>query len=96
MSEYDIPGSATARSVFARQGYAYLGTRGELTGEPFTKLIIEGVNPITLTVEGTFSGYAINEIYVEGDYAYLATTDDDKEVVILDISQVYLTQRWDM
>lgn len=92
MSEYDIPGSATARSVFARQGYAYLGTRGELTGEPFTKLIIEGVNPITLTVEGTFSGYAINEIYVEGDYAYLATTDDDKEVVILDISSLPYTE----
>lgn len=50
------------------------------------------VNPITLTVEGTFSGYAINEIYVEGDYAYLATTDDNKEVVILDISSLPYTE----
>ncbi|MBP8979449.1 prepilin-type N-terminal cleavage/methylation domain-containing protein [Candidatus Dojkabacteria bacterium] len=88
MSSYDIPGEAYAKSIFAEVGYAYLGTRGGDVGDPFTKLIIEGVNPTTLTVEGTFQGYRINDIFVEGNYAYLATSDDEKEIVILDISSV--------
>ncbi len=88
MTEYDIPGSATAKSVFARLGYAYLGTRGGTVGDPFTKLTIAGINPPVLTVEGTFPGYVINDIFVDGNYAYLATTDDNKEVIILDITSV--------
>ncbi len=86
LSEYDIPGSATPRSVFAQFGHAYLGTRGEATGEPFTKLNIQGVDPPIATVEGTFTGYNVNDIYVVGDYAFLATTDNNKEVVIINIS----------
>ena len=86
LSEYDIPGSATPRSIFAQLGHAYLGTRGEATGEPFTKLNIEGVDPPLVSVDGTFAGYNVNDIYVLGDYAFLATNDDNKEVVIIDIS----------
>ena len=88
MTSYDIPGEAYAKSIFAEVGKAYLGTRGGDVGDPFTKLKIEGVNPPVLTVEGTFQGYRINDIFVDGDYAYLATSDDNKEIVILDISSV--------
>ncbi len=86
INEYDIPGNAWAKSIFAKPGNAYLGTRGGDVGDPFTKLRIEGVTPPTLFVEGTFQGYKVNDIYVDGNYAYLATTDDSKEIVILDIS----------
>ncbi len=86
LSEYDIPGAATPRSVFAQLGHAYLGTRGEPQGEPFTKLNIEGVDPPVVSVEGVFSGYNVNDIFIVDHYAFLATTDNSKEVVILDIS----------
>ncbi len=86
INQYDIPGSAWAKSIFAKPGNAYLGTRGGDVGEPFTKLQITGVAPPVLTVEGTFQGYKVNDIFVEGNYAYLATTDDTKEIVIVDIS----------
>lgn len=90
--EYDIPGQATPRSVFSELGTSYLGTRGSTTGQPFTKLLIEGVEPPILTVEGYFSGYNINDIFVKDNYAFLATTNDSKEVVILDISKLPYTE----
>ena len=90
--EYDIPGEATPRSVFSKLGSSYLGTRGSATGQPFTKLLIEGVAPPVLTVEGYFSGYNVNDIFVKDNYAFLATTNDSKEVVILDISSLPYTE----
>jgi len=92
LSEYNIPGSADSRSIFAKPDHAYLGTRGETSGEPFTKLNIEGVNPPTLTVEGTYNGYTVNDIFVVGNYAFLATTNDSKEVLILDVSSTPYTE----
>jgi type II secretory pathway pseudopilin PulG len=98
MTDYDIPGTAWAKSVFSIPkatipgAKSYLGTRGEANGEPFTKLDILGVDPPQLTVEGTFAGYSINDIYVDGDYAYLATTDENKEIVILDVSSKPYTE----
>lgn len=86
--QYDIPGSAHSRTVFARPGHAYLGTAGSTTGEPFTKLNIEGVDPPILTVEGTYLGHTVNDIFVLGNYAFLATATDNKEVLILDISSI--------
>lgn len=98
MTDYDIPGTAWAKSVFSIPktttpgAKSYLGTRGEANGEPFTKLDISGVDPPQLIVEGTFAGYSINDIYVDGDYAYLATTDENKEIVILDVSSKPYTE----
>jgi len=92
LSEYNIPGSADSRSIFAKPDHAYLGTRGETGGEPFTKLNIEGVDPPILTVEGTYDGYTVNDIFVVGNYAFLATTNDSKEVLILDVSSVPYTE----
>ncbi len=90
--EYDIPGDANPRTVFSLPGHSYLGTAGSTTGQPFTKVLIEGVDPPNLTVEGSFSGYTVNDIFVVGDYAFLATTNDSKEVVILDVSSLPYTE----
>ncbi len=86
LSEYDIPGNAYVRSVFAQPGHGYLGTTGSSTGEPFTKLNIEGVDPPILSVDGTYSGHTVNDIFVDGDYAFLATATDSRELIILDVS----------
>lgn len=86
LNEYDIPGNAQAKTIFATQGNAFLGTGGSADGISFTKLNIEGVNPPTLTVEGSFDGYLVNDIFVVGNRAYLSTTSDSKELVVLDIT----------
>lgn len=86
LNQYDIPGSATAKTVYALPGTAYLGTAGNSSGDSFTKLNISGVAPPVIGVEGTWDSYLVNNIFVDGNYAYLATTDDSREVVILDIT----------
>jgi type II secretory pathway pseudopilin PulG len=84
--EYDIPGSSTATTVFATPGHAYLGTGGNDTGISLSEVNVTGVDPPAITVVEEYDNYLVNNIFVEGDYAYLATTDDSKEVVILDIT----------
>lgn len=88
MTGYDMPEEVIPRSVFSLLGYSYLGTRGSSSGYPFTKVRISGVNPPELEVEGHFLGYNVNDIFVQDEYAFLATTDDSKEVVILDVSSL--------
>lgn len=92
INQYDIPGNATAKTLFSKIGTTYLGTGGNATGSSLTKLNITGVENPTINVEGTFNGYLTNNIFVEGNYAYLATTDNSKEVVIVDISTTPYTE----
>lgn len=91
-NDYDIPGAATAKTLFSESGTTYLGTGGSSNGVALTKLRIEGVEDPTITVEGDFNGYLTNNIFASGNYAYLATTQDNKEVVILDISKTPFTE----
>lgn len=83
---YDIPGTTSEKSVNAIPGNAFLGTDGDSSGVAFTKLDITGVDPPVISVAGTFDGYNVYDIFGVEDYAYLATDDDNREVVILDIS----------
>lgn len=92
INEYNIPGDASAKTLFSDIGVSYLGTGGNANGVAFTKVTIDGVENPTIAVEGEFNGYLTNNIYVEGDYAYLSTTQDSKEVVILDISSTPYTE----
>jgi hypothetical protein len=89
---YNIPGNATAKTLFSYPGTTYLGTGGSALGEAFTKLNITGVDTPTINVEGSFNGYTTNNIFVLGNYAYLATAQNDKEVIILDITSTPYTE----
>lgn len=86
INEYDIPGDATAKTLFSNTGESYLGTGGNANGVALTKIRVAGVEDPTISVDGTFNGYLTNNIFVDGNYAYLATPQDDKEVVILDLT----------
>lgn len=92
INEYDIPGDATAKTLFSKIGETYLGTGGNSNGVAFTKLSITGIDDPVINVVGEFNGYLTNNIFVEGNYAYLATTSNSKEVVILDISSTPYTE----
>ncbi len=92
VNEYNIPGEASAKTLFSYTGETYLGTGGNATGVAFTKLTIQGIDNPIINVEGEFNGYLTNNIFVLGNYAYLGTTMDTKEVVILDISSLPYTE----
>lgn len=90
MTSYDLPGNAVGNVVIADPGNAYVGTGKEFTDPgsmSFMHMTVNSADPPGVSVTGTFSGYVVNDIYGEPGYAYLATTNDSKEVVILDISQ---------
>jgi len=91
LSTYDIPGAATSKTLFSYPGITYLGTDGG-TGIALTKLIITSVEYPEVTVAGTFNGYTVNNIFVDGNYAYLATTNTNKDVVIINISTTPYTE----
>jgi Tfp pilus assembly protein PilV len=92
LNQYDLPGNSVSKTVFALTGNAYLGTAGTNQSTAMTKLTITGVTPPVITVNGTFGGYAVNDVFIVGNIAYLATNDDGKEVVILDVSQTPFTE----
>ena len=91
VSIFDIPGAATSKSLFSFPGITYLGTEGG-TGIALTKLLITGVEYPTVTVAGSFNGYTVNNVFIDGNYAYLATSNTSKDVVILNLSTTPFTE----
>ena len=75
----------TGKNIFYREGYVYLGTSNDNNCPEFNVIDIKNINnPIVL---GNFEiGAGINDIYIKGDYAYLATADSARELIILDIA----------
>ncbi|MBU1970450.1 hypothetical protein KJ605_01600 [Patescibacteria group bacterium] len=84
--EVSLESNGSAAAIWAREGRVYAGTGENSSGKSFVNVDIEDTRPPTATVQGTFDGYKTNAIYGEGDYAYLATDTNSKEVVIIDTS----------
>lgn len=92
-----ITGSGgVGKSVYYANGYAYVGLSGasSVTDNDFDIIDVGGggglaspTNP--QLVGGYHVGFSVDSIYVSGQYAYLATTDNasgNKQVIVLDIS----------
>lgn len=85
----DLPKNGVANAVFAIEGKAFAGTGDNASGVSYANVIISNTDPPVTTVAGTFDGYKTNDgIFGETDYAYLATDDNQKEVVIVDLSNL--------
>lgn len=92
LNAYNIPGSATAKTITAvaqpdGSVEAFLGSGGSTSGVDLTHVTVNGIDPPSVTVDGTFdSNYLVNDIEADTTYAYLATDSNTKEVVILNIT----------
>ncbi len=84
----DLPKSGVANAVTAIEGKAFAGTGENASGVSFADVSIADTNPPSATVVGTFDGYKTNGVFGEDDYAYLATDNNFKEIVIIDLNQV--------
>jgi hypothetical protein len=77
--------SAAATSLSFRNGYAYLGLQKTAGGTEFN--IIDMHNPRHPRWSGGVAiGRQVSSIYIAGSYAFLATDDNSRELVIIDIS----------
>lgn len=83
-AEFDLPQSARARVVKAIEGKAFTGTDG--SGGVFVELGITQDDPPAVSVASTMSGYDTHDIFIDNNYAYVATGDVSKDVVIIDLT----------
>lgn len=78
VDSYDASGNNDGYSVFSQGNYLYLGT------DEFYILDVSDPFDITLVGSEDVGADKISSIYIDGDYAYLATDRD--EFVVVDIS----------
>lgn len=87
-AEFTLPGvsgtGAIGWSIFFYGDKIYIGTQSA-TGPEFH--IIDVSTPTNPVSMGSYEvGADINDIYISGNNAYLATSDDAKELLVLDVS----------
>lgn len=81
----DLPKQGVADAITAIEGRTFVGTGDNSSGVSFANVSISNTNPPVAAIEGTFDGYKTNGVFGETDYAYIATDNNHKEVVIIDL-----------
>lgn len=81
-------GQGRGVSVAYKNGYLYLGLGKTGSGPEFH--IIDVHNPLFPVARGSFAvGRSVTAITIRNNYAYLATDDNTKQLMVLDISNPY-------
>lgn len=83
----DLPGVPNA--VTAIEGHVYVATGQTATAgqDSFAHVLVGNTDPPTFTLHGKIKGYKTNAVFGESGWGYIATTDDSKEVVIINLNQ---------
>ncbi|MEK7534120.1 MAG: hypothetical protein AAB600_02170 [Patescibacteria group bacterium] len=84
----DLPKSGVANALTAIEGRAFAGTGDNASGISFAKVSISNANPPVSAISATFDGYKTNGVFGETNYAYLATDNNFKEIVIIDLNNI--------
>ncbi|OGF74604.1 hypothetical protein A3J56_02875 [Candidatus Giovannonibacteria bacterium RIFCSPHIGHO2_02_FULL_46_20] len=85
LESYDIPGIQNPKALYIRWNYAYVGTAKDDGASP-EFFIFNISDPTNIVLAGSFNVEAdINAIYEENDVAYLATSRDNKELIMLNV-----------
>jgi len=83
---FDLPGQGVAKAVKALPGDINVGTGDNASGMSLIDLSITQTLSPTVTLDGTFDGYKVNDLFSDDHYVYLATDENSKEAVIVDKS----------
>lgn len=92
LSGYDLPGQGVAKAIMAQPNNAYAGTGENASGIALSHIIVDDTDPPNVVVPGTFNGYKANGVFGEGNIGYIATDDNAKEAVIVDLSSQPFTE----
>jgi hypothetical protein len=82
---YNTSGNFDDEDVFEKDGKAYLVTDNNSSGNEFYILDVQNIQNPTL-LGGLDIGSGVNAVVVYGNYAYLATDDNSKEIQIVNVS----------
>lgn len=84
----DLPKSGVANAITAIEGRVFAGTGNNASGVSFANVTITTDYPPVASIAGTLSGYKTNGIFGETNYAYIATDNNFKEMVIIDLTNL--------
>lgn len=87
LASVDLPKNGVANAVSAIEGKISAGTGENASGVSFASVNVTTSYPPTPTVQATFDGYKTNGVFGEENYAYLATDNNFKEAVIINLTQ---------
>lgn len=90
ITEVDLPKSGVANAISAIEGVVFAGTGENSAGVSFAKVSFtsDEIEPVVTPIPyPTFDGYKTNAVFGEDNYAYLATDNNQKEIVIIDLNQ---------
>lgn len=85
-AQLDLPKSGIANAISAYEGHAIVGTGENASGVSLANISISNASPPVPSISSTFDGYKTNNVFLESNYGYIATDDNQKEVVIVDLS----------
>ena len=86
VAELDLPKNGVATAVSALEGKVAAGTGENAAGVSFADVVVSNDSPPEVKIDGTFDGYKTNDVFNEGNYGFLATDSNQKEVVVIDTS----------
>lgn len=83
----DLPASPNA--IWAEQGHIYTasGHNATSTEISYEHTTVSNTDPPVGTLQGIFKGYKTYDVWADSNYAYLATSDNGKEMVIVNNNQ---------
>ncbi len=91
MAELDLPKSGVANAISAIEGQIAAGTGDNASGISYANVTVTDPQAPDMPVagiEGTFDGFKTNDVFTEQNFAYLATDNNFKEVVIIDLENL--------
>lgn len=83
----DLPG--TPNAVTAVEGHIYVSTGAQAvpSQDSFAHILVSNDAIPAFTLHGKIKGYKTNAVFGEADWGYIATSNDTKEVVIVNLNQ---------
>jgi type II secretory pathway pseudopilin PulG len=88
LSAIDLPKNGIANALYAIEGKAFAGTGDNASGVSYASVSISNSDPPSAQLDYTFDGYKTNDVFGEQNYAFIATDNNFKEVVIININSV--------
>lgn len=79
----NLPSQPT--TIYATEGRIYTGSSNS-TGS-FVLTHVANTDPPTFSIHGQLNGYNVNDVFGDEHYGYIATTNNSKEVVIVNLNQ---------
>lgn len=84
VSEFNLPRQGVALAVSAEVNRVIVGTGENSSGVSLAD--VNTTDPANPALNGTVNGYKTNGVFVEGNFGYVSTDTNNKEVVIVDLS----------